>query len=142
MDYLKFTNDIFLFEDYPEILYPVKDAFVITAKIFLNRNAEDWYEFIEAHEHVYMNNGLIKESSFDLADKKRTNKEQEERRNDDKVKQFVEQDEFKRFMIEMGIIKRCIFGYDPQKRETDLFVWTKRYKRIFRIRLLIYSFHL
>ena len=121
LDYLRLINDIFWFQDYPDKIYPDSDAFVNTSRLFLNRNAKDWYEFIDANEHDHLNNGLIKERSFDCALAKRMNKEKEDGKTQGKVKQFVDPEEFKVFMIEMGIIKRCLLGYDPDK-EKKLFI--------------------
>jgi len=122
LDYLRLTNAIFRFKDFPKISFTDSWAFVNSSRMFLNRNAKDWYEFVDADEHDYLNNGLIRESSFDRAIERRTKKEQDEwQMEEGTIKQFVDPEVFKRFMIEMGIMKRCILAYDSLNNKKRFF---------------------
>ena len=89
-----------------------------SARIFLDRGINNWIEHFDPDEHQYLKNGLIKESSFDEAVEQRTMREKEEFEKEGEEKHFVDASEFKEFMIQVGIMRRCIWAWDSKKNDS------------------------
>ena len=95
LDYLQYANEIFLFKGYKNQIFPVPNAFVNSSGLFLARDVKKWKEYI-----MTIQNGIIHQNVYDNALKCRRNAECRK----DPSKKYVDFEEFKKFLLKMGVM--------------------------------------
>ena len=89
LDYHRYANNIFMFDDYKQNMFPEPDAFINSCGLFLARDLKEWKQCIWKLE-----NGIIVENDYDKALKYKK----------DASKNYVDFEEFKKFMLKMGVM--------------------------------------
>jgi len=123
IEHSRSSNEIFLFDDYADMLFTNPAAFVNSSRVFLVRDCNEWNQFsaVDPLTTPLLPNGVVPEAAFDrLLDEISKSK---------KNKQFVDMDIFKEFMIEVGVMSRCELRYNSALEKKVLVQTPSRRKK-------------